>query len=266
MATMILAHRLLSLPFGAADAAGAAVAIAAVYLATTFLDYVEPTLLDPERLSDALDALPARLLIIRSRGDEAIAALGFGYLVGWAVRRLWFGAAQLVSESSSESFKRWFGKFRYNTPGAVVVQTVAAFIILAIGLPIPFAMEYHEWLKSMDGVAGRDPDGHGPPSLLWFCSLVAYLLVKPLQMASYVILHPATRCGRDAVRTRADLVLSLLRYQRGTDTCRTALGAGARGRSRRSEPQHLRSSEMSEGDRRVDLRTTPREASAPPRS
>jgi hypothetical protein len=189
-ATTLLGHRLTDqgadgLPrlglFLVVVAAGAMVGMAAVYLAGVFAARARPTLLPPTPLPDEL---ASRLLIVRSRGDEAIAGLGFGYLVCWAVGRLWIGIARLVHLPFDRSFQMFF----YRTPRAVVVQTIAATAIATIGLPILFASEYREWLKS---IWHELPVVIGmfmlPGSLLWLFILIGrYFLAPALETVLYV--------------------------------------------------------------------------------
>jgi hypothetical protein len=169
-------------PFLTAGVAGAVVGMTAMYLAHIFaVRRAKPTLLRPKSLPKAL---ADRLLIIRSRGDEAAAGLGIGYFVGWAVRRLWLWVYQHIYRPFDRVYKT------SQRPRAVYAQRVAATTIAFIVLPIPFVTEYQEWLIAIWAEL--------PVVivvfillvlLLWFCILGRPVVAAGLEMMFYVPLN-----------------------------------------------------------------------------
>src|SRR4030095_227779 len=115
--------------------------VAALLFGRHLRDRALPTLLPPRALRDDI---ASRLLLVRSRGDEAAAGLGFGYLMVLAPQRVW----RYLSQLTARPFQRGWDMFVYRSPTAIIVQAIGAAAVIAVTAPLFFNDAYREWLNS----------------------------------------------------------------------------------------------------------------------
>ena len=148
---------------------------------TRLRDRALPTLLPPRALPESISS---RLLLVRSRGDEAAAGLGFGYLMVIALQRAW----RYLSQLAAEPFRRGWDMFVYRSPTAIVVQGLCAAAVVAVSAPIWFNDAYRAWMNS---ISTELPVILGfwllPGSVLYLAVVAGRLVALPiLQMLLYL--------------------------------------------------------------------------------
>lgn len=118
--------------------AGVVLGMIAMHWAPVLAESAKRTLLGPESLEKAL---ADRLFIIRSRGDEAAAGLGIGYIIGRAIRWLWLWVYQHVSEPFARVYNALHARRAVFSLQWMTVATIAIIV-----LPFQFVTEYQGWL------------------------------------------------------------------------------------------------------------------------
>lgn len=161
----------------------AALGIVALLFGKRLSDRALLTLLPPRVLPDDF---ASRLLLVRSRGDEAAAGLGFGYLMVLAPQRVW----RYLSQLTAKPFERGWDAFVYRSRTAIVVQMICAVVVVAVSLPIFFDDAYREWLNSY---SKELPVILGfwllPGSLLYLCVILGRLIAASfVEMLLYLLL------------------------------------------------------------------------------
>jgi hypothetical protein len=86
-----------------------------------------------------------KLLIIRSSGDEASAGLGFGYILSWAVGRLWHTAWEIARRP----FVNAWQAMKPPTRAWMIGQLIGAPVVLLVAARMYFDAAFRDWITAI---------------------------------------------------------------------------------------------------------------------